>query len=98
VAPALFLFFRQGIPREEPLFHRLVLDKMLLDEEGNALGVHGVIPGALGIDDHGRPLAADAPGAIYEQALVESARRKGTQLRPLFFSDVLGALLYYGES
>src|SRR5260370_31256772 len=53
----------QRIPREYPFFNRPIIRKMLLHEIRNPLRGHAAVPGALGIDEHGRTVAADAQAA-----------------------------------
>src|SRR5262249_8232281 len=57
-----------GVAGEHPLLDRLALDEVLLDEGGDLVGRHAVIPRPLGVDEHGGAVTADAqaadPGAV----------------------------------
>src|SRR5262249_27373957 len=54
---------RQFVASENPLLDRLPFDEVLLYEPRNLVGGHAVIPRPFGVDEHRRPLAADAQAA-----------------------------------
>src|SRR5207237_8010797 len=59
----LLLGERQRVLCENPLLDRLALDEVLLDEQGDVLRRHAVIPRPFGVDHHRRAVAADAQTA-----------------------------------
>src|SRR5207253_11091756 len=46
-----------------PLLDGPIVNEMLFHEFGNPLRSHAVIPGAFGVDDHGRSILANAQAA-----------------------------------
>src|SRR5262249_40896890 len=59
----LFLTRRPRVAGENPFLHGLALDQVPPHELRDALGAHAGIPRPLGVDDHGRAVAADAQAA-----------------------------------
>src|SRR5581483_12240138 len=59
---------RQWVSGEDPVLDGFILLEMLLHKARHALGGHAVVPGAFGVDNHGRPVAAD-PQAAHLRAI-----------------------------
>src|SRR5947209_3976227 len=62
----------QWVVGEDPLGDGPPFDEVLLHEAGNAVGGHAAVPGAFRVNDHRRPVAADAQAA--DLAAVAGAR------------------------